>query len=36
MTAYRSPWLDDDVVALHEMATKFYEAELVPLIVRSL
>lgn len=29
-TAYRSPWADDDVVALKEMATKFFETEALP------
>ncbi|MGY0500307.1 acyl-CoA dehydrogenase family protein [Nocardia sp. FBN12] len=27
---YRSPWADDEVLALHDMATKFFEAELLP------
>lgn len=27
---YRSAWLDDEIVALTEMATKFFEAELIP------
>ncbi|MFE3954446.1 acyl-CoA dehydrogenase family protein [Nocardia sp. NPDC059091] len=27
---YRSPWVDDEVQALHDMATKFFEAELLP------
>ncbi|NMN95770.1 acyl-CoA dehydrogenase family protein [Antrihabitans stalactiti] len=27
---YRSPWIDDEIVALQEMATKFFEAELMP------
>ncbi|MGZ0145405.1 acyl-CoA dehydrogenase family protein [Rhodococcus qingshengii] len=27
---YRSSWIDDDIVALREMATKFFEAELLP------
>lgn len=30
MSGYRSPWRDTDIDALHEMATKFYEAELMP------
>jgi acyl-CoA dehydrogenase len=29
-TAYRSTWADDDVVALKEMATKFFETEALP------
>ncbi|MDT5210327.1 MAG: acyl-CoA dehydrogenase [Mycobacterium sp.] len=29
-TAYRSAWADDDVVALKEMATKFFETEALP------
>ncbi|ORI15218.1 acyl-CoA dehydrogenase [Rhodococcus sp. 1163] len=27
---YRSSWIDDDIVALKDMATKFFEAELLP------
>ncbi|WP_194814614.1 acyl-CoA dehydrogenase family protein [Nocardia sp. XZ_19_385] len=27
---YRSAWVDDEVQALHDMATKFFEAELLP------
>jgi acyl-CoA dehydrogenase len=27
---YRSPWIDDEIVALKDMATKFFEAELMP------
>ncbi|MFH5231324.1 acyl-CoA dehydrogenase family protein [Antrihabitans spumae] len=27
---YRSPWIDDEIVALKDMATKFFEAELIP------
>lgn len=27
---YKSPWIDDEIVALKEMATKFFEAELIP------
>jgi acyl-CoA dehydrogenase len=27
---YKSAWIDDEIVALHEMATKFFEAELIP------
>jgi acyl-CoA dehydrogenase len=29
-TAYRSAWADDDVIALKEMATKFFETEALP------
>ena len=29
-TAYRSTWADDDVIALKEMATKFFETEALP------
>jgi acyl-CoA dehydrogenase len=29
-TSYRSSWVDDEIVALKEMATKFFEAELLP------
>jgi len=27
---YRSPWVDDEITALKDMATKFFEAELLP------
>ena len=30
MTEYRSAWADDDVLALKEMATKFFETEALP------
>jgi acyl-CoA dehydrogenase len=30
ITAYRSAWADDDVIALKEMATKFFETEALP------
>ncbi|WP_319445510.1 MULTISPECIES: acyl-CoA dehydrogenase family protein [unclassified Mycobacterium] len=29
-TAYRSAWVDDDIIALKEMATKFFETEALP------
>ncbi|MBJ8344237.1 acyl-CoA dehydrogenase family protein [Antrihabitans sp. YC2-6] len=29
-STYKSPWIDDEIVALREMATKFFEAELMP------
>lgn len=29
-TRYRSSWVDEDVIALKEMSTKFFEAELLP------
>ncbi|MFC9998625.1 acyl-CoA dehydrogenase family protein [Nocardia sp. NPDC127526] len=29
-TEHRSPWLDDEVAALRDMATKFFQAELLP------